>query len=309
MEFLTQAIMDTLLLDNGEKILVLFLAIALDLLIGEPRLHPTNLFGKMTSSFDRIYVRRNKYVDFIAGSLITLLTIGLALLISLIPNLFPYWVGLALLVYLTKTTFGVRSLVDHVKRTATPEIDEQRQQTSLIVSRDVSDLDRHELCSASIESLSENMVDSVVSPIFFFILFGLPGALIYRAVNTMDAVIGYRDDRHFYFGKLVARLDDVLNFIPSRITFLLFMTLTRSREALKYYRFSKKINDKSIAGMSAVLGVKLEKKGSHSYPGREAKLGDILISIKVFRFVVIEWFAIVFAILFLKYIYSQILKW
>ncbi|MFP4559622.1 MAG: adenosylcobinamide-phosphate synthase CbiB [Archaeoglobaceae archaeon] len=302
MEFLNQTVMDFLLMDNGEKILVLFLAIALDLLIGEPRVHPTNLFGKLTSVFDRAYTRRSKYIDFMAGSLLTLLVICLALLISLIPNLFPYWIALAIFVYLTKTTFGVKSLIEHVRRTAAPDINEQRYQTSLIVSRDVSDLERHELCSASIESLSENMVDSVVSPIFFFILFGLPGALIFRAVNTMDALIGYRVDRHFYFGKLAARLDDVLNYIPSRITFLLFMTLSRSREALKYYRFSKKINDKSIAGMSAVLGVKLEKRGSYSYPGREAELGDILISIKVFRSVVIEWFAIVFAILFLKYI-------
>ncbi|MFW6194355.1 MAG: adenosylcobinamide-phosphate synthase CbiB [Halobacteriota archaeon] len=302
MEFLNQTVMDFLLMDNGEKILVLFLAIVLDLVIGEPRVHPTNLFGKLTSVFDRAYTRRSKYIDFMAGSLLTLLVICLALLISLIPNLFPYWIALAIFVYLTKTTFGVKSLIEHVRRIAAPDINEQRYQTSLIVSRDVSDLERHELCSASIESLSENMVDSVVSPIFFFILFGLPGALIFRAVNTMDALIGYRVDRHFYFGKLAARLDDVLNYIPSRITFLLFMTLSRSREALKYYRFSKKINDKSIAGMSAVLGVKLEKRGSYSYPGREAELGDILISIKVFRSVVIEWFAIVFAILFLKYI-------
>ncbi len=302
MEILNQAIIDILLMDNGEKILVLFLAIVLDLLIGEPRVHPTNLFGKLTSVFDRSYTRRSRYTDFVTGSLLTLLVIGLALLISLVPRLFPYWIGLAIFVYLTKTTFGVRSLVDHVRRTAATNINEQRQQTSLIVSREVSDLDRHELCSASIESLSENMVDSVVSPIFFFILFGLPGALIYRAVNTMDAVIGYRDDRHFYFGKLVARLDDVLNFIPSRITFLLFMTLTRSREALKYYRFSKKINDKSIAGMSAVLGVKLEKKGSYSYPGREAQLSDIKRSLKVFKIVTVEWLAVAFTFLTILYL-------
>lgn len=302
MEFLTQAIMDTLLLDNGEKILVLFLAIALDLLIGEPKVHPTNLFGKLTSSFDRIYVRRNKYIDFIAGSLLTLLIIGLALLISLIPNLLPYWIGLILLIYLTKTTFGIKSLVDHVKRTATPDINEQRHQTSLIVSRDVRNLERHELCSASIESLSENMVDSVISPIFYFLLFGLPGALIYRAVNTMDAVIGYRDDQHFYAGKFTARLDDVLNFIPSRITFLLFMTLSRSREAMRYYKLSKKINDKSIAGMSAVLRVKLEKKGSYSYPGREAQLKDIVKSLKVFKMVTLEWLAIAFTFLTILYL-------
>ncbi|MFO7966024.1 MAG: adenosylcobinamide-phosphate synthase CbiB [Archaeoglobaceae archaeon] len=302
MEFLTQPIMDTLLLDNGEKILVLFLAIALDLLIGEPRLHPTNLFGKLTSSFDRIYVRRNKYIDFITGSLLTLLIIGLALLISLIPNLLPYWIGLILLIYLTKTTFGIKSLVDHVKRTATPDINEQRQQTSLIVSRDVRNLERHELCSASIESLSENMVDSVISPIFYFLLFGLPGALIYRAVNTMDALIGYRDDQHFYVGKFTARLDDVLNFIPSRITFLLFMPLARSLEGFKYYRLSKKINDKSIAGMSAVLGVKLEKKFSYSYPGRKAQLNDIGRSLKVFKIVTLEWLAIAFTFLTILYL-------
>lgn len=287
------------LTSNQEKIAILFLAIALDLLAGEPRvIHPVIWFGKLISYADRIYTRRTKYFDFLAGLILSFIVILFAFSLSLIPKLVPFWIGFILSVYLTKTTFAIRSLEEHVRKTAVADIEVQRSQTALIVSRDVSELKRHELCSASIESLSENIVDSIISPIFYFILFGLPGAMIYRAVNTMDAVIGYKTRKHLYFGKFVARLDDILNFIPARISFLLFLPLS-PRKVTEYYRMARfKINgDKPIACMSAVLGVNLEKRGVYSFPGSKAKQEDILKAIKIFRVVFIEWFIVTFAIL------------
>jgi len=159
----------------------------------------------------------------------------------------------------------------------------------MIVSRNVETLDEAHLNSASIESLAENLNDSVVAPLFYFLLFGLPGALLYRAVNTLDAMLGYRNDRHEFFGKFSARLDDVLNFIPARLTVLLYLPL--NLKVLKHYRLAKfKINsDKPISAMSAVLGVWLEKPGVYRFPGREPKNGDIRKALKVYWFVVAEW--------------------
>ena len=287
---------------NQEKIAILFLAIVLDLLTGEPKekIHPVVWFGKLISYADKICTRRNRYSDFFAGLVLSSAIILFAFSLSLIPEALPFWIGFVLSVYLTKTTFAIRSLEEHVRKTAVADIEVQRSQTALIVSRDLSGLKRHELCSASIESLSENLVDSIVSPIFYFILFGLPGAMVYRAVNTMDAVIGYRSERYLYFGKFIARLDDVLNFIPARISFLLFLPL--SRKVTAYYRMARfKINgDKPIACMSAVLGVNLEKRGFYSFPGRKAELEDISRAIKMFRVVLVEWFIVVFLLYCLK---------
>jgi adenosylcobinamide-phosphate synthase len=288
--------------DNQEKIVILFLAIVFDLLTSEPRVfHPVVCFGKLISYADKIYMRRNRYLDFITGFISSFIVILFALFLSLIPEFVPFWIGFGLSVFLTKTTFAIRSLEEHVRNTVVADIEVQREQTALIVSRDVSKLKRNELCSASIESLSENLVDSVISPIFYFILFGLPGAMIYRAVNTMDAVIGYRSEEYLYFGKFIARLDDILNFIPARISFLLFLPL--SRRVFAYYRMARfKINgDKPIACMSAVLGVNLEKRGVYSFPGRTAELEDILRGIKIFRVVLTEWLFVTFAILLLEF--------
>jgi adenosylcobinamide-phosphate synthase len=268
--------------------IILLLAIVLDLILAEPpkHVHPTCWFGKLTQLADEKYRRRNPFLDFFAGFTASLAIIIFALILSTFQSI-P-WIGFLLAVYLTKTSFSIRSLEEHVRSTAVADIEVQRKRTAMLVSRDTSKLDRHELASASIESLSENLVDSIISPIFYFILFGLPGALIYRAINTMDAVIGYKDEKHFYFGKFAARLDDLLNFIPARITLFLFLPL--GRRVLEYYRIAGfKINDKSIAFMSAVLGVKLEKRGTYSFPGRKPEIEDINRAIRVFRFVVAEW--------------------
>jgi|Deesub1362A_J573_1020465.scaffolds.fasta_scaffold00340_12 adenosylcobinamide-phosphate synthase len=291
---------------HPDKMLVLLLAILLDFLVGEPKMmvHPTVWFGKLISFADRIYVRRGKYIDFLAGAVSSLAIILFALFLSFIPELIPLTplipLGFLLSVYLTKTTFAIKGLEEHIKRTVVTDLEEQRSQTAMIVSRDVSKLERHELCSASIESLSENLVDSVISPMFYFILFGLPGAMVYRAVNTMDAMIGYRTGKYVYFGKFIARLDDLLNYIPARIAFCLFLPLSPRRVAA-YYKLARfKINgDKPVACMSAVLGVNLEKKGVYSFPGRKAGLKDVLRSVRVFRIILAEWLLVVFAALFL----------
>ncbi|MBO8181164.1 MAG: cobalamin biosynthesis protein CobD [Archaeoglobus sp.] len=289
-------------------LIALTLALIFDLIFGEPRrFHPTVWFGRLISFFDRKYGRscgdhenKKRIIDLLAGTLFSLVVILLAVLLSFLPSFFPHPLSLLFTAYLLKTTFSIRSLEEHVRNAAVFDVEEKRKRVSMIVSRDSSKLSEEELNSAAIESLAENLVDSIISPIFYFMIFGLLGAMVYRAVNTLDAMIGYKDERYENFGKFAAKLDDLLNFIPARISVLLFLPL--SRRVWKYYRMARfKLNgDKPIAAMSAVLGVKLEKRGSYSFPGKIPSNTDILRSLRISRVICIEWIAIAFAFLALK---------
>ncbi|WP_430515230.1 adenosylcobinamide-phosphate synthase CbiB [Pyrococcus woesei] len=277
------------------------IALLIDLTLGEPPavIHPVVWFGKIIGFLDSKYRRRSPPLDFLAGVLSSLVVVGFALFLSYLSNLLPNPFNLLLSIYLLKSSFAIRSLHDHVKRTITSDLEEKRRAVSMIVSRDTKSLDEPHLNSAAIESLSENINDSVVAPIFYYLIFGLPGVIIYRAVNTLDAMIGYRKERYEYFGKFAARLDDVLNFIPARITVLLFLPLGR-RKVIRYYRMAKyKINsDKPIAAMSAVLGVWLEKPNYYKFPGRRPENEDIKRALKVYWIVVVEFLLAVFIILY-----------
>jgi adenosylcobinamide-phosphate synthase len=281
--------------------LVLALALIFDLIFGEPKkeIHPTVWFGKLIAFFDRKYKRRGR-IDLLVGFLASFIVILFAYILSLLPDFLPQPLGIILAIYLTKTTFAIKSLERHVRDSIVSDLNLKRERISLIVSRNTTLLKENELNSAAIESLAENIVDSVVSPLFYYLLFGLPGAIVYRAINTMDAIVGYKTERYKNFGKFAARLDDLINFIPSRITVLLFLPF--SKRVWSYYRMAKfKLNgDKPIAAMSAVLGVKLEKKGHYCFPGRDPENSDIFRALKVFRFIVFEWVLIVFLVLFFK---------
>ena len=103
------------------------------------------------------------------------------------------------------------------------DIEEARRKVGWIVGRDTDKLDEPEIVRATVETVAENTVDGIVSPLFFFMIGGLPLAIAYRAANTMDSMIGYKNDKYIYFGRTAARLDDVMNYIPARLTALLFI--------------------------------------------------------------------------------------
>ncbi|AMM53452.1 adenosylcobinamide-phosphate synthase CbiB [Pyrococcus kukulkanii] len=275
---------------------ILIFALLWDLVLGEPptKLHPVVWFGYIISALDRRWKRRRPILDFFAGCLVALAIIAFAFALSLLPEHLPFPLNYLLAIYLLKSSFAMRSLHEHVARTITEDVGEMRKAVSMIVSRNVKSLDRPHLISASIESLAENLNDSVVAPLFYYLLFGLPGALIYRAVNTLDAMIGYRNERYEYFGKFSARLDDILNFIPARITVLLLLPFG-PRKVIRYYKLAKyKINsDKPIAAMSAILGVWLEKPGYYRFPGRGPQLKDVKRALRIYWLVVAEWLLIV----------------
>jgi adenosylcobinamide-phosphate synthase len=157
-----------------------------------------------------------------------------------------------------------------------------------LCSRDATELDEPELVGASVESVAENASDSFVAPLFYYALFGLPGAVFYRAVNTLDAMVGYRG-QYEYLGKASARLDDVLNFIPARLSTLLLLVAgallgKNPRLGVAAWRRDAATTASPNAGqpmaaMAGLLGVRLEKRGHYALgdarePLSPAKIGD-----------------------------------
>lgn len=216
---------------------ILFLALALDAVFGEfgpvfrilP--HPVAIIGSLTGWFDRRLnrERRSEAARFVRGLVISLLMVVLAAgagwgLHHLANSVMHGWVIEVLAVSLL---VAQRSLFDHVRAVARglerDGLEGGREAVSRIVGRDPEQLDRHGVARASIESLAESFCDGVVAPVFWYLLLGLPGLAAYKAVNTMDSMIGYRTARHAAFGRTAARLDDVMNFIPARLAAVLIV--------------------------------------------------------------------------------------
>ena len=210
----------------NDGILVLTLAITIDVVWGElpTRLHPVVWMGRAITAGEALFPRRHRPRDLIVGALLALTLVvvfgGLALALDFwIGNWFG--LGIALRALLLSSCLALRGLsmaAHHVERAlSTGDLAAGRLGLRSLCSRDASQLSASEVAAASVESVAENTADSFVAPLFFFCLFGLPGAVVYRVVNTLDARLGYRGE-YEYYGKASARMDDLLNLIPARLT-------------------------------------------------------------------------------------------
>jgi adenosylcobinamide-phosphate synthase len=205
---------------------VLLGALLLDAVAGEPRLlwsrlpHPAVLMGRMVDWLDTTLNQgtHRKAKGVLAVTILVVLsgTIGL-----LLQHALP---GSVLDMLVVAVLVAQRSLCDHVAAVATglrQGLDAGRQAVAMIVGRDTTAMDTPAICRAAIESGAENLSDGVVAPALWYLAGGLPGILIYKAINTADSMVGHRTPRHEVFGWAAARLDDVLNWAPARVTALL----------------------------------------------------------------------------------------
>lgn len=211
---------------------VLLLAVALDLALPEPpnALHPVVWMGRLISLLERLGRNRGRITSFLIGLCIALVVpavfgglVWLAVLgLHQIGDL-AYLIGGAVLL---KTTFALRGLGRAAQTTQrlleSADAATARHSLSSLVSRDATALTEPMVAAAAIESVAENTTDSVIAPWFAFALLGLPGAFVYRSLNTLDSMLGYRG-KYEYLGKASARLDDFANFIPARICALLLL--------------------------------------------------------------------------------------
>jgi len=218
----------------GCAILIL-LAYFLDLLLGDPRWlpHPVVFIGKVISILEDMLRRciSSARGERLAGTLLTAIVVGAVFLLSrvIIFRFFAwqvYW-GCLASVYLLYTTFSLRSLEEHVLAIEFPlekgDLPGARRALSLIVGRDTEHLTEEEISRAALESLAENTGDGIIAPLFYAFLGGVPLAMAYKAVNTLDSMLGYRNERYFYFGWAAAKFDDLVNLIPARLTALFFL--------------------------------------------------------------------------------------
>ncbi len=210
--------------------LVPWLAMVLDIAIGDPRSrwHPVVLIGRVISFWEkRVYPQRSSprqtIFDGACCVLLVLLTVGA---VGGVIMYLAAWVGYHAYLLMAAVVLYITITPDSLARDGKEiagllmhgDIAEARHKLSWIVGRDTAGLDEGEISRATIETVAENITDGILSPLFYFALLGPLGALLYRAANTMDSMLGYKNERYLYFGRVAARLDDVLNYLPARIT-------------------------------------------------------------------------------------------
>jgi adenosylcobinamide-phosphate synthase len=281
---------------------LLALALALDAIFGEPKViwsrvpHPAVLMGGAVAWFDR---RLNQGTARRAKGVVTVLLLGavsltFGMLIAAIPG------GSVLEVVLAAVLLAQKSLVDHVRAVVDGiriSLDDGRRTVSMIVGRDTSKLDEAAVSRAAIESAAENLSDGVVAPAFWFLVGGVSGILLYKIINTADSMIGHKTECHAEFGWAAARLDDVLNWIPARLTVVLIALGRLDSAALRVAARDGPLHRSVNAGwpeaaMASTLGLALS--GPRSYGGtmttdpilnvdgrRDATSGDIALAVDV----------------------------
>ena len=270
--------------------IILVAALFIDRCIGDPHTpyHPVALLGRFIGWWGRPSAYRRS-LHHIAGCLFWLVTVSLftlpfLLFDQLVKGYGIWWLYLLAAPFLLKTTFAWRSLEEHafsVEEGVRADPAAGRSAVSMMVSRKTSTLTDEQIRSAAYESVSENLVDSIIAPLFWFAVLGLPGAAMYRAANTMDAMLGYRDEREA-LGWFSARADDVLSYIPARIAGCLllvwFAFRGRGRAALSILRRDAKKRAGFNGGIPMALiaggcGVVFDKPGGY-------RIGDLVHSLE-----------------------------
>lgn len=260
--------------------LILALALVADLALGELAnpIHPVVWMGKLASLLEKPGAGGQPWFQFVYGAVLTLLLTGLFALASYFiltylrsHNTVAYVVIGTLLLKSSFSLGELRKAALRVKKfLLSDKLDGARYELRSLVSRDTSAMSKPQAISAAVESVAENSCDSFVAPLFYFLLFGVPGALAYRVVNTLDAMIGYHG-KYEYLGKFAAWLDDVLNFIPARLSAVLlvlasFMSGRGIKAAWKgvltgHSRTESPNAGWTMAAVAGALNVQLEKVG------------------------------------------------
>jgi adenosylcobinamide-phosphate synthase len=269
-------------LDSG--LIPLLLALLLDLMLGDPpnRYHPVAWMGVVIGVTRRLAPRRGRCLPLLYGTLVviggTVVVVIVGVVVEMLLQHLPlpvYWLVEACIF---KTTFALRGLVRAAQQVqaalAAGDLDRARQLVSWhLVSRDTSTLTPSQVAAATVESVAENASDGIIAPLLFYAIGGLPAALAYRFINTADALLGYRDPEREWLGKVPARLDDLVNLVPARLTagFLLLATQLLGgpirRAWAVWWRDARQTASpnagRPMSVMAGALGVKLEKVGHY----------------------------------------------
>lgn len=267
-----------------ESITIMFFALAIDFTLGDPKnkFHPTawigSLIAKLTPSLknssDNLEKLGGIILVVISSTIVVLLLFLLDVGINLITvDYLSIIVSIIVGGILLKTTIAIKGMEKHALAVVTSlennNIASARDNLSMIVKRNTKDLDKNHVLSGVIESISENTVDGITGPLFYFGLFGLPGAFVYRIINTADSMIGYKTNIFKNIGWFAANCDKILNYIPSRLTGLvmIFSAMILGNDWKRSYKIMIRDGRKTqspnagypMAAIAGALGTKFEK--------------------------------------------------
>lgn len=295
------------------SIVVIILAFIVDLLFGDPQNwpHPIRWIGNAISVMEkhlREWFAKAKDL-YLAGLILWLAVVGGSYIVTLVVIKFAFSLhfgfGMVLELWLAYTVLATRCLSDCAKQVyhalCSNDITESRKQLSYIVGRDTSQLSEKQITKAVIETVAENTVDGVIAPLFYLFIGGVPLAMAYKAVNTLDSMVGYKNKKYAELGYFSARLDDAANYLPARISWLLFTVAAKlihcdAKSALRI-GWRDRNNHKSPncawseGAVAGALGIRLG--GPNVYFGelvekpwigdevREVNQRDILIAIRL----------------------------
>jgi len=261
----------------------IWIAYVLDLIFGDPQniVHPVQVIGKIISAGEKVLLRK-KY-KFLAGAVLNIFTVSityaLMYLISKSVKISVFFISIE--IYLMYTIFSINSLAREGNRVyrilKEGDIEKARKDLSYLVSRDTEMMDEKMIIRSTMETISENTVDGIVAPMFYMFLGGMPLAMAYKAINTLDSMVGYKNEKYMDFGKFSAKVDDVANFIPARITGILIVLASMIlgydyKNSLKIFIRDRKNHSSpnsahSEASVAGALGVQFG--GKVSYFGKE----------------------------------------
>ena len=261
----------------------IWIAYVLDLIFGDPQnvIHPVQVIGKIISAGEKVLLRK-KY-KFLAGAVLNIFTVSITYtLMYLISKSVKISVFFMIIeIYLMYTIFSINSLAREGNRVyrilKEGDIEKARKDLSYLVSRDTEMMDEKMIIRSTMETISENTVDGIVAPMFYMFLGGMPLAMAYKAINTLDSMVGYKNEKYMEFGKFSAKVDDVANFIPARITGILIVLASMIlgydyKNSLKIFLRDRKNHSSpnsahSEASVAGALGVQFG--GKVSYFGKE----------------------------------------
>lgn len=231
----TSTVVFTVIGYSFANILIMILGYIMDLVFGDPYWfpHPVRFIGKLISKTEK-FIRKHaksekslKYWGILMWLVPVVTTAIVTVLIVKIAN-FNKYVEIFVSAFIIYTTLSTKCLKDEATKIynvlETGDIKKSREQLSYIVGRDTTNLSQSEIIRATVETVAENTVDGTISPMFYGFLFGPVGAMTYKAINTLDSMVGYKNDKYLNLGCVSAKLDDVANFIPARLT-AIFMPL------------------------------------------------------------------------------------
>ena len=294
-----------------ESIVVIGFAILLDLLFGDPknRFHPTAwigiLIGSITTRMKNEYYNLEKFggifIVLIPVCISIVVLLGLDFSIDLISvESLSILISIISGVVLFKMTIAIKGMERHALAVLDSiqknDLTQARTNLSMIVKRNTKNLDKNHILSGTLESLSENIVDGITGPMFYFAIFGLPGAFVYRIVNTVDSMVGYKTQMFKNLGWFGANCDNVLNYIPSRLTGLTIVlgSMLLGHDWKNCYEIFKRDGKKTdspnagypMAAFAGALGTKFEKLehyslGTGEYEITSKKVKDAISLMKV----------------------------